>query len=132
MLDLWAYYRKPAGEDYRTLIDEVYTASQDGDIIVTVHPWEYARINYYLWKHSPRGLTVVDRSTAFMRSVAHLPPTTSVVHLPPATDRVWLIRGGDENGDPELSAELASNRLIRRYVEYKVSAELYQNMHARP
>ena len=131
ILDLWAHYRKPVGEDYRTLVDEVYTASQDGDVIVTVHPMEYAGINYYLSKHSPRGLTVVDRSTAFMRSVSHFPPT-SVVHLPPFADRVWLIRGGDNNGDPELSAELASYRLVRQYVEHNVSAELYQDTRARP
>jgi len=131
ILDLWAHYRKPAATDYRTLIDEVYTALQDGDVIVTVHPWEYAGINYYLSKHSPRSLIVIDRSTALMRSVAHLPPAL-VVHLPPDIDRVWLIRGGNGHADSELSTELASYRLIRQYDEHNVSAELYQITRARP
>jgi hypothetical protein len=131
ILDLWAHYSKPAAEDYRTLIDEVYTDSQNGDVIVTVHPWENAGISYYLSKHPPHDLTLVDRSTTLMRSVAHLPPT-SVVPLPPAADRVWLIRAGNGHGDPELSAELALYRLIRRYDAHNVSAELYQNMRTKP
>ena len=132
VLDLWAHYRKPVGEDWRTLIEEIYIASRDGDVIVTGHPWIYAGINYYLSKHSPRALTVIDRSTAARRAWAwwaHLP--TSVTHLPPATDRVWLI-GGLRDKDPELSAELASYRLVRRYDEHMVSAELYQDTPVRP
>jgi len=103
----------------------------DGDVIVTMHPWVYAGINYYLSKHPPRAIAVVDRSTPLMRSVAHLPPA-SVVHLPPAADRVWLIGGSVGDGDPELSADLASYRLVRRYDEHGVSAELYQDSVAGP
>ena len=128
-LDVWAHYRKPFAEDYRTLIDEVYTASRDGDVIVTMHPWVYTGINYYLSKQLPRAVVVVDRSTALMRSVAHLPPA-SVVHLPPAADRVWLIGGGVEDGDPGLRRDLASYRLVRRYDEHLVSAELFQHSRA--
>jgi uncharacterized membrane protein len=129
-LDVWAHYRKPFADDYRTLVNEVYYASRDGDVIVTMHPWIYAGINYYLSKHLPRAVVVVDRSTALMRSVAHLPPA-SVVHLPPAADRVWLIGGGVEGGDPELSKDLASYRLVRRYDEHWwATAELYQRSRA--
>jgi hypothetical protein len=130
ILDIWSHYRHPFSADYRTLIDDVYPALQSGDVIVTFHPWENAGINYYLSKHLPRGLTVVDRSTTLMRSAAHLPPT-SVVPLPSAADRVWLI-DEDGRGDPELSAELTSYRLVLRYVENGVSAELYQETRSRP
>jgi hypothetical protein len=92
ILDLWAHYRKPVAEDYRTLVDEVYTASRDGDVIITTHPWIYTAITYYLAKHSPRALVVVDRSTLEMRAVGHLPPAP-VEPLPPATHRIWLIGG---------------------------------------
>jgi 4-amino-4-deoxy-L-arabinose transferase-like glycosyltransferase len=131
ILDIWAHYRHPFSADYRTLIHDVYPALQSGDVIVTFHPWENAGINYYLSKHPPRGLTVVDRSTTLMRSIAHLPPT-SVVPLPSAADRVWLIMDEDGHGDPELSAELTSYRLVGRYVENWVSAELYQETRSRP
>jgi uncharacterized membrane protein len=124
ILDTWGHYRKPWGEDYRTLVDKVYTASRDGDVIVTTHPWVYSAINYYLSKHPPRPLAVLDRSTTFMRSIAHLPPASAEPLLPPATHRVWLI-GKNEN--PLVSAELAPYRLVRRYDEHDVSAELYQD-----
>jgi uncharacterized membrane protein len=129
--DIWAHYRHPFRQDYRTLIDDVYPALQNGDVIVTVHPWENAAIKYYLSKHPLHRLTVVDRSTTLMRSVAHLPPA-SVVPLPPTADRVWLIRGPDEHGDSELSSELTSYRLVRRSIENEVSAELYQATRSRP
>ena len=131
VLDVWAHYRKPFADDYRTLVDEIYTASRDDDVIVTMHPWVYAGINYYLSKHLPRAVEVVDRSTPLMRSVAHLPPAASVIHLPPAADRVWLIGGGVENGDPELSKDLASYRPVRGYDEHwGATAELYQRSRA--
>src|SRR6516162_9300963 len=38
VLDVWAHYRKPFADDYRTLVDEIYTASRDDDVIVTMHP----------------------------------------------------------------------------------------------
>jgi len=128
ILDVWAHYRKPFAQDYRALVDEVYTVSRDGDVIVTMHPWVYAGVSYYLSKHLPRGVMVVDRSTTLMRSVAHLP--ASIVHLPLAADRVWLIGGGAEYGDPELTKDLASYRLVRQYDEHLVSAELYQHSRA--
>jgi uncharacterized membrane protein len=131
ILDIWAHYRHPFSADYRTLIHDVYPALQSGDVIVTFHPWENAGINYYLSKHPPRGLTVVDRSTTLMRSIAHLPPN-SVVPLPSAADRVWLIRSENGHGDAQLSKELASYRLNRRYDEHEVSAELYQNTRTTP
>jgi 4-amino-4-deoxy-L-arabinose transferase-like glycosyltransferase len=131
IVDIWAHYRHPFRQDYRTLIDDVYPALQNGDVIVTVHPWENAAVKYYLSKHPPYRLTVVDRSTTLMRSVAHLPPA-SVIHLPPTADRVWLIRGGDQPGDSELSSELSSYRLVRRSIENDVSAELYQAPRLRP
>ena len=130
ILDMWAHYRKPVNEDFRTLVDEVHAASRDGDVIVTGQPWVYAGVSYYLSKHSPRALIVVDRSTPEMRRDGHLPPT-SVQHLPPATDRIWFI-GGLRDADPELSAELAPYRLVRRYDEHGVSAELYQDTRVRP
>jgi 4-amino-4-deoxy-L-arabinose transferase-like glycosyltransferase len=130
ILQMWAHYRKPVSEDYRTLVDEIYTASRDGDVIVTGHPWVYAGINYYLSKHAPRALIVVDRSTTEMRSIARLPPP-SIGHLPPAGDRVWFI-GGLADGDPELHAELSPYRLVQRYDEHGVSAELYVDTPARP
>jgi 4-amino-4-deoxy-L-arabinose transferase-like glycosyltransferase len=128
-LDMWAYYRKPVREDYRTLVNEVYTASRDGDVIVTMHPWVSAGIKYYLSKHPLRALTVVDRSTTEMRAIAHL-PAALVAPLRPPSHRVWLIGGSVEHGDPELSADLASYRLVRRYDEHEVSAELYQDLAA--
>jgi len=131
ILDLSAYYRHSFREDYRTLIDEVYPALQNGDVIVTVHPWENAGIKYSLSKNPSLRLTVVDRSTTLMRSVAHLPPA-SVVPLPSTADRVWLIRGGDTQGDSELNSELTSYRLVRRSIENRVSAELYQRTRPRP
>jgi 4-amino-4-deoxy-L-arabinose transferase-like glycosyltransferase len=129
ILDMWAHYRKPVSEDYRTLVDDVYAASRDGDVIVTMHPWVHSGINYYLAQHLRRAVTVVDRSNSLMRSVSHLPPA-SVVHLPPSADRVWLIGGSVREGDPELSEDLASYRLVRRYDEHDVSAELYQRPRA--
>jgi len=129
ILNLYAYYRHPFRGDYRTLIEEAYPALQNDDVIVTVHPWENAGIKYYLSKHPPHRLTVIDRSTTLMRSVGHLAPA-SVVPLPPRADRVWIIRSEDERGDPELSAELTSYRLVRRFIANEVSAELYQE-HAR-
>jgi len=123
-IDMWAHYRTPVTEDFRTLVDDVYAASRDGDVIITMQPWVYSGINYYLSKHLPRAVAVVDRSNALMRSVAHLPPA-SVVHLPAPADRVWLIGGSVDDGDPELSEDLASYRLVRRYDEHWVSAELY-------
>ena len=131
ILNLYAYYRHPFRGDYRTLIEEAYPALQNDDVIVTVHPWENAGIKYYLSKHPPHRLTVIDRSTTLMRSVGHLPPA-SVVPLPSGADRVWIIRSGDERGDPELSAELTSYRLVRRFIANEVSAELYQETRPRP
>lgn len=130
ILDMWVHYRKPLNEDFRTLVDEVHAASRDGDVIVTGQPWVYAGVNYYLSKHSPRAVIVVDRSTPEMRRDGHLPPT-SVQHLPPATDRIWFI-GGLGDADPELSAELAPYRLVRRYDAHGVSAELYKDTRVRP
>src|SRR5215472_6709452 len=131
ILNLYAYYRHPFRGDYRTLIEEAYPALQNDDVIVTVHPWKNAGIKYYLSKHPPHRLTVIDRSTTLMRSVAHLPPA-SAVPLPPTADRVWLIRSGDEHGDSELSSDLTSYRLVRRVIENEVSAELYQETRPRP
>ncbi|MBV8507818.1 MAG: glycosyltransferase family 39 protein [Alphaproteobacteria bacterium] len=130
ILDFWAHYRKPVHEDFRTLVDEVYAASRDGDVIVTGEPWVYSGVNYYLAKHSPRALIVVDRSTNEMRRDGHLPPI-SVQHLPPATDRIWFIDGPGD-ADPELSAELAPYRLVRRYDEHGTSAVLYQDTRVSP
>jgi uncharacterized membrane protein len=131
ILNLYAYYRHPFRGDYRTLIEEVYPALQNGDVIVTVHPWENSGIKYYLSKYPAHGLTVIDRSTTLMRSVAHL-PAASAVPLPPTADRIWLIRSEDEHGDSELSSDLTSYRLVRRVIENEVSAELYQETHPRP
>jgi hypothetical protein len=131
ILDMWAHYRKPVTEDFRTVVAEVYNSSREGDVIVTMHPWAYAGINYYLSKHRPRALAVVDRSTPLMRSIGHLPPAP-VMHLPLGADRVWLIGGSVGDGDSELSADLASYRLVRRFDEHNMSAELYQNSVARP
>lgn len=132
ILDLYAHYRKPYNADYRALIDDVYTASRDGDVIVTVHPFEYTGVNYYLSKHSARALTVIDRPTEVDRLVAHL-PAAPVAHLPPATDRVWLIfaKGEELTAESVTGAELASYRLVRRYDEKNVAAELYQTTRGR-
>jgi len=129
--DLYAHYRKPYNTDYRALIDDIYTASQDGDVIVTVHPFEYTGVNYYLSKHSARALTVIDRPTEVDRLVAHL-PAAPVAHLP-VTDRVWLIFGTGEELKAEsvINSELASYRRVLRYDEKMVAAELYQTTRGR-
>jgi hypothetical protein len=126
ILDMWAHYRKPVDEDYRTLVAEVYNSSRDGDVIVTMQPWVAAGIKYYLAKHPPRALALVDRSTTEMRAIAHLPPA-SVEPLPPTTHRVWLIGRIVGDDDPDLRAHLAPYHFVRRYDEHGVSAELYQD-----
>jgi mannosyltransferase len=45
ILNIWSHYKHPFRQDYRTLIDHVYPALQNGDVIVTVHPWENAAIS---------------------------------------------------------------------------------------
>src|SRR5207302_4237808 len=116
-------------DNYRSVVDRVYTAAQDGDVIVTTHPFEYAGVNYYLAKHSLRALTVIDIDL----SAAYL-PSASATRLPPGTDRFWLVLGkeGEFMAQSQMSAELASYRLIRRYEEGFVAAELYQATPERP